>query len=141
MKPVIIISNERNTARLIITEYSYIHIQGKAHSGQVPIAADEMTVVNGFAYLSNINYQYGFECGVKYVNGTEGKNVEIIELPAYAGTDVTGVWYIGCDIDQYDDGADGDRNVMLTSAIKVMHSDVERTLNAISAGFFGGGNV
>ena len=130
---------------------------------------------------------------MKYVNGTEGKNVEIIELPAYAGTDVTGadvggnyigsfsdletgkvigraliaegvdviftaagdagsgvlaavkeaegVWYIGCDIDQYDDGADGNRNVMLTSAVKVMHNDVERTLNAIAVGFFGGGNV
>ncbi|MDE5590493.1 MAG: BMP family ABC transporter substrate-binding protein [Acetatifactor sp.] len=153
----------------------------------------KVAVVNGFAFPSNVNYQYGFECGVKYVNGTEGKNVEIIELPAYAGTDVTGadvggnyigsfsdietgkvigkaliakgvdviftaagtagsgvleavkeadsVWYIGCDIDQYDDGADGNRNVMLTSAIKVMHRDVERTLNAISVGFFGGGNV
>ena len=153
----------------------------------------KVAVVNGVAYPSNVNYQYGFECGVKYVNGTEGKNVEIIELPAYAGTDVTGadvggnyigsfadietgkvigkaliaedvdviftaagtagsgvleavkeaddVWYIGCDIDQYDDGVDGNRNVMLTSAIKVMHRDVERTLNAISVGFFGGGNV
>ncbi len=153
----------------------------------------KVAVVNGVAYPSNVNYQYGFECGVKYVNGTEGKNVKIIELPAYAGTDVTGanvggnyigsfadigtgkvigkaliaegvdviftaagtagsgvlaavkeadgVWYIGCDIDQYDDGADGNRNVMLTSAIKVMHRDVERTLNAISVGFFGGGNV
>ena len=30
---------------------------------------------------------------------------------------------------------------MLTSAVKVMHNDVERTLNAISVGFFGGGNV
>lgn len=30
---------------------------------------------------------------------------------------------------------------MLTSAVKVMHRDVERTLNAISVGFFGGGNV
>lgn len=153
----------------------------------------KVAVVNGVAYPSNVNYQYGFECGVKYVNGTEGKNVEIIELPAYAGTDVTGadvggnyigsfadietgkvigealiaedvdviftaagtagsgvleavkeadgVWYIGCDIDQYDDGADRNRNVMLTSAIKVMHRDIERTLNAISVGFFGGGNV
>lgn len=154
---------------------------------------DKVAVVNGVAYPSNVNYQYGFECGVKYVNGTEGKKVEIIELPAYAGTDVTGVnvggnyigsfadietgkvigkaliaedvdviftaagtagsgvleavkeadsvWFIGCDIDQYDDGVDGNRNVMLTSAIKVMHRDVERTLNAISVGFFGGGNV
>ena len=37
-----------------------------------------------------MNYQYGFECGVKYVNGTEGMNVEVVELPSYAGTDVTG---------------------------------------------------
>ena len=153
----------------------------------------KVAVVTGVAYPSNVNFQYGFECGVKYVNETEGKNVEIVELHSYEGTDVTGtdvggnyigsftdvetgklignkliekdvdvifaaagtagsgaldavkeadgVMFIGCDIDQYDDGFDGDRNVMLTSAIKVMHRDVERTLNAISVGFFGGGNV
>ncbi|MDE5819526.1 MAG: BMP family ABC transporter substrate-binding protein [Lachnospiraceae bacterium] len=153
----------------------------------------KVAVVNGVAYPSNVNYQYGFECGVKYVNETEGTHVEIVELPSYAGTDVTGadvggnyigsfadiatgkvlgraliaegvdiifaaagtagsgvldavkeangVMFIGVDIDQYDDGFDGDRNVILTSAIKVMHSDVEKTLNAIAVGFFGGGNV
>ena len=50
----------------------------------------KVAVVNGIAYPSNVNYQYGFECGVKYVNGTEGMNVEVVELPSYAGTDVTG---------------------------------------------------
>lgn len=156
-------------------------------------SSNKVAVVNGIAYPSNVNYQYGFECGVKYVNGTEGTHVEIVELPSYAGTDVTGadvggnyigsfadietgkvvgraliaegvdiifaaagtagsgvldavkdadgVMFIGVDIDQYDDGFDGDRNVILTSAIKVMHSDVEKTLNAIAVGFFGGGNV
>ena len=120
----------------------------------------KVAVVNGIAYPSNVNYQYGFECGVKYVNGTEGMNVEVVELPSYAGTDVTGanvggnyvgnfsdeatgkvlgnaliaegvdilfvaaggsgngvftaakeadgVKVIGCDVDQYDDGANGD---------------------------------
>ena len=34
-----------------------------------------------------------------------------------------------------------DVDVIFTAAIKVMHSDVEKTLNAISIGFFGGGNV
>lgn len=154
---------------------------------------NKVAVVNGIAYPSNVNYQYGFECGVKYVNETEGKNVEIVELPSYAGTDVTGanvggnyigsfadeatgkvvgnaliaegvdmifvaagasgngtltavkeaegVKYIGCDVDQYDDGANGDSNVILTSALKVMHLNVERALTAVADGSFKGGNV
>ena len=153
----------------------------------------KVAVVNGIAYPSNVNYQYGFECGVKYVNETEGMNVEIVELASYAGTDVTGanvggnyvgsfadeatgkvignaliaedvdivfvaagasgngvltavkeaegVKFIGCDVDQYDDGANGDSNVVLTSALKVMHLNVERALNAIVDGSFAGANV
>ncbi|MCM1262073.1 MAG: BMP family ABC transporter substrate-binding protein [Butyrivibrio sp.] len=156
-------------------------------------ASNKVAVVNGIAYPSNVNYQYGFECGVKYVNETEGKSVEIVELPSYAGTDVTGanvggnyvgsfadeatgkvignalidegvdivfvaagasgngvltavkeasgVKFIGCDVDQYDDGANGDGNVVLTSALKVMHLNVERALNAVADGSFKGGNV
>lgn len=156
-------------------------------------ASDKVAVVNGIAYPSNVNYQYGFECGVKYVNETEGKSVEVVELPSYAGTDVTGanvggnyvgsfadeatgkvvgnaliaegvdiifvaagasgngvltavkeaegVKFIGCDVDQYDDGANGDDNVVLTSALKVMHLNVERALNAVADGTFAGGNV
>ena len=155
--------------------------------------SNKVAVVNGIAYPSNVNYQYGFECGVKYVNETEGKSVEVVELPSYAGTDVTGanvggnyigsfadeatgkvvgnaliaegvdivfvaagasgngvltavkeaegVKFIGCDVDQYDDGANGDSNVVLTSALKVMHLNVERSLNAIADGSFKGGNV
>lgn len=154
---------------------------------------NKVAVVNGIAYPSNVNYQYGFECGVKYVNETEGKNVELVELASYAGTDVTGanvggnyigsfadeatgkvvgnaliaegvdiifvaagasgngvltavkeatgVQFIGCDVDQYDDGANGDSNVVLTSALKVMHLNVERSLNAVVDGTFKGANV
>lgn len=155
--------------------------------------SNKVAVVNGIAYPSNVNYQYGFECGVKYVNETEGTDVEIVELASYAGTDVTGanvggnyvgsfadeatgkvignalidegvdiifvaagasgngvltavkeaegVFYIGCDVDQYDDGANGDSNVILTSGLKVMHLNVERALNDIVDGTFKGANV
>lgn len=153
----------------------------------------KVAVVNGIAYPSNVNYQYGFECGVKYANETEGLNVETVELTSYAGTDVTGadvggnyigsfadeatgkvvgnalidegvdivfvaagasgngvltavkeaegVKFIGCDVDQYDDGANGDSNVVLTSALKVMHLNVERALTSIADGSFKGANV
>lgn len=146
--------------------------------------------VHGIAYPSNVNYQYGFECGVKYVNAKEGLNVEVVELPSYAGTDVTGtnvggnyggsfsdeavgkvigealiqegvdimfvaagatgngvftaakeatdVYVIGCDADQYDDGANGDKNVVLTSALKVMHLTNYNQLNNIANGTFKG---
>lgn len=50
----------------------------------------KVSVVNGIAYPSNVNYQYGFESGVNYANAKYGTDVEIIELPSYAGTDVTG---------------------------------------------------
>ena len=47
---------------------------------------------------------------------------------------------IGCDVDQYDDGANGDSNIILTSALKNMAINVERQLNAIVDGTFQGGN-
>ena len=52
--------------------------------------SNKVAVVNGIAYPSNVNYQFGFESGVNYVNKVYGKNVEIVELSGYAGTDVTG---------------------------------------------------
>ncbi len=51
---------------------------------------NKVAVVNGIAYPSNVNYQFGFESGVNYVNKVYGKNVEVIELSGYAGTDVEG---------------------------------------------------
>ena len=149
--------------------------------------------VHGIAYPSNVNYQYGFECGVKYANETEGLSVEVVELPSYAGTDVTGTnvggnyvgsfadeatgkvvaealmaegvdvmfvaaggsgngvftaakegtdtYVIGCDADQFDDGVSGDKNVILTSALKVMHLVNYTQLNNIKNGSFAGANV
>ena len=57
-----------------------------------------------------------------------------------AAKEAKDVWIIGCDVDQFDLGADGDRNVVLTSGLKVMDINVERQLNAIADGTFKGGN-
>ena len=152
----------------------------------------KVAVVNGVAFPSNVNYQYGFECGVKYVNETEGKTVEVVETGSHSGTDVTNanvggnytgdfgdeakgkelgkalidkgcdiifvaaggsgngvftaakeagnVFVIGCDVDQYNDGVNGDKNIILTSALKVMDINVDRALQAVADGSFKGGN-
>lgn len=153
----------------------------------------KVAVVNGIAYPSNVNYQYGFESGVNYANTKYDTGVEIVEIASYAGTDVTnanvggnyvgsfadeatgkvvgkalidqgcdilfvaaggsgngvftaakeaaGVKVIGCDVDQYDDGANGSDNIILTSGLKVMGMNVEKQLNAIADGSFKGENV
>ena len=152
----------------------------------------KVAVVNGIAYPSNVNYQFGFEAGVKYAVAKLGAKAECVEIASYAGTDVTGkavggnyignfndpdtgkvvgnaliakgvdilfvaagnsgngvftaakeakdVKVIGCDVDQYNDGANGDSNIVLTSVLKNMAVNVERQLNAIADGSFKGGN-
>ena len=154
---------------------------------------NKVAVVNGIAYPSNVNYQYGFMSGVNYANKHYGTKAEIVELPSYAGTDVTGanvggnyigsfsdeatgkvvgkalvdegadiifvaaggsgngvftavkeadgVFCIGCDVDQFDDGASGDKNIILTSVLKVMDMNVELQLNQVKDGTFAGGNA
>ena len=47
---------------------------------------------------------------------------------------------IGCDIDQYNDGVSGNKNVVLTSVVKRMGLNVERVLDSITDGSFKGGN-
>lgn len=155
---------------------------------------NKVAVVNGVAYPSNVNYQYGFECGVKYANAKYNKNVECVELASQAGTDVTGAnvggnyigdfadeatgkivgneliskgvdimlvaaggsgngvftavkesngkaKVIGCDVDQWNDGYNGEDNIILTSVLKNMAINVERQLNEINDGTFKGQNV
>jgi basic membrane protein A len=154
---------------------------------------NKVAVINGVAYPSNVNYQYGFECGVKYANAKYGTTAECVELASQAGTDVTGanvggnyigsfadeatgkivanqlinddcdilfvaaggsgngvftaakesngaVKVIGCDVDQWDDGVVGDSNIILTSVLKVMGINVDRTLQKIKDGTFVGKN-
>ena len=151
---------------------------------------NKVAVVNGMAYPSNVNYQYGFMSGVNYANAHYGTSAECVELPSYAGMDLAGtnvggnyigdfadeatgkvvgdalvaegcdvlfvaagdagngvftsakeadgVWLIGCDVDQYDDGFKGEENIMLTSTLKVMDVNVQRQLEAIYDGTFVG---
>ena len=47
----------------------------------------KVAVVNGIAYPSNVNYQYGFESGVNYANAKLGASAEVVEIASYAGTD------------------------------------------------------
>lgn len=153
----------------------------------------KVAVVNGVAYPSNVNYQFGFESGVNYANKKFDTGVTVVELPSYAGTDVTNanvggnyvgsfsdeatgkvvgnalikegvdvifvaaggsgngvftaakeatdVKVIGCDVDQYDDGANGSNNIILTSVLKVMSMNVEKQLNAVAGGSFAGENA
>ncbi|MEM1484415.1 BMP family ABC transporter substrate-binding protein [Oscillospiraceae bacterium PP1C4] len=67
----------------------------------------KVAVVNGIAYPSNVNYQYGFESGVKYANAKFDKKVECIEIASYAGTDVTGANVGGNYVGNFADEATG----------------------------------
>jgi basic membrane protein A len=58
-----------------------------------------------------------------------------------AAKEASGVFVIGCDVDQYNDGATGGRNVVLTSGLKVMNINITRQLNAIADGTFVGKNA
>lgn len=154
---------------------------------------NKVAVVNGMAYPSNVNYQYGFMSGVNYANAKFGTKAKYVELPSYAGTDVKGtkvggnyigdftdeatgkvvgsalidkgcdvlfvaageagngvftavkeakgVYVVGCDVDQYNDGKNGSSNIILTSTLKVMDANVEKQLNAIYDGSFKGGDA
>ena len=150
-------------------------------------------VVNGIAYPSNVNYQYGFESGVNYANKHLGAKAKIVEFASFAGTDVNGanvggnyvgnfndeatgkqvgqaligegvdmifvaagasgngvftaakeakdVFVIGSDVDQYDDGQNGNSNIVLTSVLKIMDMNVELQLGKVKDGMFKGGNA
>lgn len=152
----------------------------------------KVAVVNGVAYPSNVNYQYGFESGVNYAVKHLGATAECVEIASYSGTDVTGtnvggnyvgafddvetgkilgnalidmgvdiiyvaagssgngvftaakeagnVFCIGCDVDQFDDGVNGDANIILTSSLKIMDTNVYKQLTLINSGEFKGLN-
>lgn len=55
-----------------------------------------------------------------------------------AAKEAEGVYVIGCDVDQFDDGVNGSENIILTSALKVMHTNVTRQLEEIYDGTFAG---
>ena len=155
----------------------------------------KVAVVNGIAFPSNVNYEFGFMAGVNYANAKYGTSAEYVEIASFAGeaavpveglgTSVGGNYIgdfadqaqgkvvaqallkegvdiifpaagtagngcftaikekgsgyvIGCDVDQYDDGANGSSNIILTSVLKVMDVNITKQLNAIYDGTFVG---
>ena len=125
---------------------------------------NKVAVVNGIAFPSNVNYQFGFEAGVNYANAHLDTDVEIVELASYAGTDVTnanvGGNYVGDFADEATgkvvgnaliaEGVDvlfvaagGSGNGVFTAAkeadnnIKVIGCDVDQ----FDDGVYGGGNI
>ena len=69
--------------------------------------SNKVAVVNGIAYPSNVNYQYGFESGVNYANKNLGTSAEVVEIASYAGTDVTGANVGGNYVGTFADEATG----------------------------------
>jgi basic membrane protein A len=67
----------------------------------------KVAVVNGIAYPSNVNYQFGFMSGVNYANKYYGSKARYVELPSYAGTDVTGKVVGGNYVGDFADEATG----------------------------------
>lgn len=59
-------------------------------SAALETKSGKVAVVNGVAYPSNVNYQFGFESGVNYAVKNLGAKAEVVEIASYAGTDVTG---------------------------------------------------
>ena len=45
----------------------------------------KVAVVNGIAFPSNVNYEFGFMAGVNYANAKFGTNAEYVEIASYAG--------------------------------------------------------
>lgn len=82
----------------------------------------KVAVVNGVAYPSNVNYQYGFECGVIYANAKYGKNVKLVELASQAGTDVTGANVGGNYVGSFADEATGKMvaNSLIDEGVDIM---------------------
>lgn len=95
------------------------------------------------------NYVGGFgdEAGGKVVGQAlidQGVDVMLVAAGASgngvftAAKENPNIFVIGCDTDQYDDGANGDSNIILTSTLKVMDINVDRVLNEIYDGNFKG---
>ncbi len=94
--------------------------------------AGRVAVVNGIAFPSNVNYQWGFESGVNYANKHYGTQAEVVELPSYAGTDVTGADVGGNYVGDFADPATGKvvANALLAEGVDTVF---------VAAGFSGMG--
>ncbi|MBQ9411929.1 MAG: BMP family ABC transporter substrate-binding protein [Oscillospiraceae bacterium] len=58
----------------------------------------KVAVVNGIAFPSNVNYQFGFMAGVNYANAKFGTSAEYVEIPSFAGSAAVPVEGMGADV-------------------------------------------
>jgi len=70
-------------------------------------SSGKVAFVGGIAFPPVVNYQFGFNAGVRWANDNLGTNAEIIELAAYAGEDVRGINVGGNYIQSFGDQAQG----------------------------------
>ena len=74
-------------------------------------------------------------CDVIFISASEAGD-GVIDSAKESGQ----VKIIGCDTDQFDSGFDGDKNIILTSVIKLISPQVLSVLNDIESGYFRSGN-
>lgn len=129
---------------------NYVNAQVDKDVQLVAIAANAGTDVTGTNVGGNYVGDFNDEAGGKVLGNAlikEGCDIIFVAAGASgngvftAAKEAGNVMVIGCDVDQYDDGVNGDKNIMLTSGLKVMHLGVERALQSIVDGSFKGGNV
>lgn len=82
----------------------------------------KVAVVNGIAFPSNVNYQWGFESGVTYANKHFGANAQVVSLPSYAGTDVTNTNVGGNYVGNFADPATGKvvGNALISEGVDIL---------------------
>ena len=115
----------------------------------IEIASYAGTDITGANVGGNYVGSFGDEATAKVIaEALIAQGVDVI-FPA-AGASGNGVftaakenniYVIGCDADQYDDGANGDSNIILTSALKCMDIAVKAQLDKIADGTFEGGSL
>lgn len=125
--------------------YAVKHYGAKAECVELPSYAgtDVMGNPTGGNYIGDFNDQ---ATGKVVGDALIAKGVDVLFVAAgnagngtfTAAKEASGVWLIGCDVDQYDDGAKGSDNIILTSTLKKMDVHVEMQLNAIYDGTFKG---
>jgi basic membrane protein A len=70
-------------------------------------SSNKVAFIGGMAFPPVVNYQFGFEAGVMYANTNLNTRAEIINIAAFAGTDVTGASIAGNYVQSFGDAATG----------------------------------
>ena len=117
-----------NTACVELPSYAGVDINGQNVGGNY--VGSFTDVAAGKTLAENLIKE---GCDVLFAAAGDSGNGVITAVK-----EAEGIWFVGCDVDQYDVGVKGDGNIVLTSALKNMHLSVQRALTAIYDGTFKG---